>query len=62
MKTTDIELESLFIAWCELQNDPSGKNVLPFEAFKWGFTQGQLMSEDAPEYIRMETKFYKSIK
>ena len=44
-KLSDIKLESIYIAWCESLGDPSGKGILPFEAFKKGFRQGVLFAD-----------------
>jgi hypothetical protein len=41
-KPSNIKLESIYIAWCEAIESPSGHGVLPFEAFKEGFRQGVL--------------------
>jgi len=45
LKPSSIKLESIYIAWCEAIESPSGHGVLPFEAFKEGFRQGVLFAD-----------------
>ena len=54
-KPSDIKLESVYIAWCDAIESPSGHGVLPFEAFKEGFRQGLLFGLNRP-YISTPPK------
>ena len=54
-KPSDIKLESVYIAWCDAIESPSGHGVLPFEAFKEGFRQGLLFGMNRP-YISTPPK------